>query len=263
MIDTNIKLRLENVSDYREVEELTREAFFGIMSPRCDEHYLAHELRKSGAFIKELDYVAVDNGKIVGNIMYTKSKVVSEDGIEHEMIIFGPLSVLPEYQSKCIGAMLVRHTLEKAKELGYRAVFIFGHSDYYPKFGFVNAKQYNITTDEGENFDAFMALPLYKGALDGISGKFYFDDIYNVDSKAAAEFDNSFPEREAIEPAPVDALMNELSNSARETLMAKQITTIPMLITFSSKEIAAWGGIGKDDLKAIQSALKKQRNRLL
>ncbi len=70
----NIKLRLEKPADYRVVEELTREAFWGLHRPKCDEHLLVHKLRDIPAFIPELDYVAEIDGQIVGNIMYSRAR---------------------------------------------------------------------------------------------------------------------------------------------------------------------------------------------
>lgn len=35
----NLKIRLETESDYRHVEELTREAFWNLYFPGCDEQY--------------------------------------------------------------------------------------------------------------------------------------------------------------------------------------------------------------------------------
>ena len=51
-------IRCERPDEYRAVEELTREAFWGQNHPDCDEHYLAHRLRQSPGFISELDFVA-------------------------------------------------------------------------------------------------------------------------------------------------------------------------------------------------------------
>lgn len=48
----------------------------------------------------------------------------------------------------------------QAKQLGYKAIIIFGDPNYYHRFGFADAKQYNIQTSDGANFDAFMALEL-------------------------------------------------------------------------------------------------------
>lgn len=62
----NIELRTEQVSDYKETEFVTREAFWNHYSPGCNEHYLLHIMRDSPNFVKELDFVALCDGKIVG-----------------------------------------------------------------------------------------------------------------------------------------------------------------------------------------------------
>ena len=54
-----LKFRQEESSDYRVVEELTREAFWNTHVPGGDEHYLVHIMRNSESFIKELDIVAI------------------------------------------------------------------------------------------------------------------------------------------------------------------------------------------------------------
>ncbi len=59
-----ITIRLENGDDYRETENLTREAFGDIYKPGCDEHLVLHKLRQSPAFVGELDFVACDAGRI-------------------------------------------------------------------------------------------------------------------------------------------------------------------------------------------------------
>lgn len=187
----NINLRLERPEDYRAVEELTYRAFL-TADPNIPgvgtEALLAHKLRDDRAFVAELDFVAERDGEIVGNIMYTQSRVVAGDGRETATLTFGPLSVKPQYHGQGIGAMLVRHTLELARARGHRAVIIFGHEGYYPRFGFAPAARYGISTADGENFDAFMALPLYDGALDGVSGSFrhapVFDGIDRAESDA-------------------------------------------------------------------------------
>jgi len=94
----DILIRNETENDYRAVEEITREAFWNLYFPGCHEHYLVHIMRDHADFLKELDFVAECDGKIVGNIMYTKAWLVDETGKEMDIVSFGPISVLPEYQ---------------------------------------------------------------------------------------------------------------------------------------------------------------------
>ncbi|MBN2095388.1 MAG: N-acetyltransferase [Candidatus Aenigmarchaeota archaeon] len=192
----NIQIRLENPKDFRETEELTRDAFWDVYKPGCDEHLVLHNLRKSPTFVRGLDFVAVLNGKIIGNIVYSKAKVIGEDKSEHEVLCLGPFCVAPEMQKKGIGSKLIRQSLSKAKTLGFRGVILFGSPEYYSRFGFKNAESYHITTPDGKNFDAFMALELVEGSLKGIEGRFFADSVFEVEAKDLEEFEKSFPFRE-------------------------------------------------------------------
>lgn len=68
-----IIIRLEKPEDYRNVEELNREAFWNHFVPGGDEHYLVHTMRSHPDFVPELAFVAEKNGEIIGNIMYSRS----------------------------------------------------------------------------------------------------------------------------------------------------------------------------------------------
>ncbi len=192
----NIIIRPENERDYDEVENLTREAFWDIYQPGCDEHLLVHKLRKVSAFISELDFVAMQDDRIVGNIIYSKSKIVDREDIAHEVITFGPISVLPSLQNKGIGSALIEHTKKLAKNMGYKAIVIFGNPAYYHRFGFKSAENFGITTTDGTNFEAFMVLELYAGALQGITGKFYEDSVFHLDKEELEVFEKKFPYKE-------------------------------------------------------------------
>ena len=191
----DIILKKEEEKDFFDVEKLTREAFWNIYRPGCYEHLVLHRLRKSEAFIPELDFVALDNDKIIGNIVYSKAKIIGSNGEEHEVLTFGPLSVLPNYQKKGVGSKLINHTMEIALNLGFKAIVIFGDPNYYKRFGFENAEKFNIHTSDGANFDAFMAKELYKGSLDGIFGNFYEDQSFHVEEAEAKEFDKKFVDK--------------------------------------------------------------------
>lgn len=184
-----ITIRLEEEKDFRKVEFLTREAFWDLYRPGCCEHLIVHKMRNVPAFVKELSYIAEEEYSIVGSIIYSKAKVINDQTNEYEVLCMGPISILPSYQKKGIGSLLMTRSIERAKELGFKAVIIFGNPDYYKRFGFINAKKYNIKTSTGENFDAFMALELANGALNGISGKFYEDKVFETEDKELELFE--------------------------------------------------------------------------
>jgi len=189
-------LRLEKEEDYFETENMTREAFWDVYKPGCNEHFMLHQLRKSPDFVPELDTVAVnEDGRIVGNIIYSRAVVRNESG-EREVLCMGPLSVLPECQKQGVGSLLLRATLEKARELGYAAVVIFGSPDYYHRFGFRNAAEYGIQTGDGQNFEAFMVAALIPERMEGISGRFFESQAFQMDPAALEEFEQKFPPKE-------------------------------------------------------------------
>ena len=68
----NLIIRHEQKNEYRTVEELIREAFWNLYVPGCSEHFCLHNMRDSSDFIPELDFVAELDGKIIGNIVYTR-----------------------------------------------------------------------------------------------------------------------------------------------------------------------------------------------
>jgi predicted N-acetyltransferase YhbS len=88
--------------------------------------------------------VAIYDNKIVGNIVYVESKTIN-NGTEHTILTFGPLSVLPEYQNKGIGGKLINHTIKLSKEMGYKAIIIYGDPEYYKRFGFKESKVYCLS----------------------------------------------------------------------------------------------------------------------
>lgn len=202
MNQKEIIIRNETPSDYRAVEELTREAFWNHHVPGCEEHYLLHRIRSVDAWIPELDFVAELDEKIVGHIVYTKAKVVTDAGISHDVISFGPISVLPEFQGRGIGGMLIEHTKVIAEKLGYTAILIYGDPGYYSRFGFVAAETYQIGTADNLYAVALQALELVPGALSGMSGRFFEDAVYEVDERAANVFDSEFPPKELRDDLP-------------------------------------------------------------
>jgi predicted N-acetyltransferase YhbS len=190
-----IQLRHETPEDYRAVETLTREAFWNLFVPGCDEHYLVHVLRDHPDFLPELDLVALVDGRIVGNIMYTRSRLVGAGGTAFATATFGPVSVLPECQGRGIGAALIRRTLEEAASLGFKAVVIEGHPYNYCKHGFKGSWSCGVSDAAGRFPFSLLVRELAAGCLAGGAWRFHPSAVYEIDADAAALFDRSFPEK--------------------------------------------------------------------
>lgn len=194
---TDLNIGVETEKDFREVEELTREAFWDVYVPGCTEHFMLHRLRRAAEFIPELSLVARTGGRIAGHIAYTRSYVLHADGSRTPLLCFGPVSVLPEYQGKGIGNALIRTSFEKAKELGHKAVCIMGNPLYYRRFGFRCAERYDLQTAGGKYAAAMLALELVPGALADKGGRVIESDVYALnDEPGFLQFDASFPPKE-------------------------------------------------------------------
>lgn len=211
----SVNLRLEQPADYRIVEELTREAFWNHHVPGCNEHYLLHIMRDFEAFIRELDIVAEIDGEIVGNIVYTKAKILGDDGISREVLSFGPVAVLPAFRAKGIGSTLIEYTIARAKELGHRAILIYGDPEYYKRFGFVPAETFGIGTADNMYAKPLQALELWEGALISCNGRFLEDAVYDVDEDEAAEFDKTFSPKKLQDGLPSQERFRYLLGSRR------------------------------------------------
>ena len=93
-------IRNETQADRRSVEDVTRRAFYNIYAPGCTEHYLVHVMRDHPDFIPELDFVAELDGRVIGNVMYTKATLTDEGGAVKDILTFGPVSIAPEHQRR-------------------------------------------------------------------------------------------------------------------------------------------------------------------
>lgn len=154
-----VTIRPERSEDFPIVHKLVREAFAGADHADGDEHVLVDRLRASAEYIPELSLVAEDNGQIVGHIMFTRLKVG-----EAVALAVAPLSVLPAYQGKGIGAALMRRGHELAKELDWEFAILLGHPSYYPRFGYKPAKPFGIVAPFEVPDDSFMAINLQGGS---------------------------------------------------------------------------------------------------
>lgn len=187
-----IKIRNERETDFRKVEEITRKAFWNLYAPGCDEHYLVHIMRSHKDFLPELDFVIEVDDQIIGNIMYTKAKLVDDSGEEKAILTFGPVCILPEYQRKGYGKKLIGYSFEKAAALGYDVVVIFGNPGNYVGLGFKSCKKYNVCLENGRYPTAMLVKELKPGALDGRRWIYYQSSVFEIDEKEAERFDEGF-----------------------------------------------------------------------
>lgn len=167
-------IRQETEKDYDLVYELVKRAFENAEHRDGTEQDLVVSLRKGDAFVPELSLVAELDGRIAGHILFTKAKVGNDT-----VLVLAPLSVLPEYQKQGIGTALIKEGHRLAEKLGYQYSLVLGSEKYYPRLGYLPARQLGIEVPEGIPSDNFMAIPLQKNGK-SVSGAVIYAKEFGI-----------------------------------------------------------------------------------
>lgn len=201
MSKDNIIIRPEKKTDYKNTENLTREAFWNVYRPGCYEHYVLHCYRSDPDFIPELDFVMELDGKLIGQVIYVRSQIECDDGRKIPIMTFGPISIAPEFKRQGYGKRLLDYSIERAKEMGTGALAITGNIDFYGKSGFVPAKTKGVRYADDPDADYFLIKELKEGFLNGISGTYKDPESYFVcekDPDDFKKFEAEFPKKRKI-----------------------------------------------------------------
>lgn len=194
----SLTVRVETKKDYRTVENLTREAFWNVYRPGCLEHYVLNQFRNRKEFISQLSLVLEKEGEIIGHIMYVWSEIAADDGTKVPVMTFGPFSIHPDHRGRGYGAYLLNYSMEKAMEMGAKALAITGNINLYGKFGFEIAKTKGIFYSAYPDAEFFLIKELEKGFLGNLRGSYTDPEGYFVDENEAEEFDKSFPSKQKL-----------------------------------------------------------------
>jgi len=198
----NMTIRLEEAKDYREVENLTREAFWNVYRPGCTEHYVLNQFRSDPDFIPELDFVMEEGGEIIGHVMFSKAELMLDDGSTRPSWTFGPISIRPDYKRRGYGLKLLNYALKQAREMGVGFLCMEGNIDFYRHAGFVLASSlkihYHAEPREAE-VPYFLAQELIPGWLGGIEATYcppkgYF--VADANPEGFAAYEATFPKKE-------------------------------------------------------------------
>ena len=194
-------IRLEKKEDHREVENLVRESFWNVYRPGCSEHYVIHVLREDPAFVKELDLVMEKDGRLIGQNMFMRTVILSDDGRKIPVLTMGPIGITPDLKRRGYGKILLDHSLEKAAAMGYGAVLFEGDIGFYGKSGFDYASKFGIRyhdLPEGADDSFFLCRELIPGYLDGVTGVYQTPAGYYVKDADVEVFDRDFPPKQKL-----------------------------------------------------------------
>ena len=197
----DVIIRSEKKEEYRKVENLVRESFWNVYKPGCSEHYVLHVLRDDLAFVKELDFVMERDGRLIGQNVFMRTVINSDDGRDIPVLTMGPICIAPELKRRGYGKMLLDYSLEKAAEMGFGAVLFEGNIDFYGKNGFDYARRFGIRyhdlpEDADDSF--FLCKELKPGYLDEVTGVYQTPQGYYVDDADVDEFDKEFPPKQKL-----------------------------------------------------------------
>ena len=200
-MNSNYIIRPEREEERREVENLIRESFWNVYRPGCSEHYVIHVLRNDPAFVKELDFVMEQDGRLIGQNMFMKTLINADDGRVVNVLTMGPICIIPELKRRGYGKKLLDYSLEKAAEMGFGAVLFEGNIDFYGKSGFdysgrFGIRYHDLPEDADQSF--FLCKELTTGYLDGVTGVYQTPQGYYVDEADVEEFDKGFPSKEKL-----------------------------------------------------------------
>ena len=198
-MNDNCIIRPERPGEYRAVENLVRESFWNVYRPGCSEHYVIHVLRDDPAFVKELDLVMEQDGRLIGQNMFMKTVIEADDGRTIPVLTMGPIGITPELKRRGYGKKLLDYSLEKAAEMGFGAVLFEGNIGFYGHSGFDYARKFGVRyhdLPEGADDSFFLCKELNPGYLDGITGVYQTPQGYYVDDADVEIFDKSFPPKE-------------------------------------------------------------------
>ena len=192
-------IRLEKTTYHLEVENLVRNSFWNVYRPGCLEHFTLKKLRDDPDFVPELDFVMEKDGRIIGQNIFVKTIIESDDGRTVPILTMGPICIENGLKRKGYGKKLLDHSLEQAAAQNYGAVLFEGNIGFYGKSGFGYARdfgiRYNGLPAEADT-SFFLCRELIPGYLDGVTGNYVTPQGYFACERYPeefAEYEEGFP----------------------------------------------------------------------
>ena len=199
-----LTIRRETEKDYRAVENLVREAFWNVYRPGCLEHFVIHRLRDDPAFVPELDLVMEKDGELIGQNMFMRAVIRSDDGRQIPILTMGPIGIAPALKRRGYGKRLLDESLARAAALGFGALCFEGNIGFYGKSGFTYAREFGLRyhdLPEGADDSFFLCRELIPGYLRGVTGEYGPPEGYfcaEREPEEFARFDALFPPKEKL-----------------------------------------------------------------
>jgi putative acetyltransferase len=166
----DVLIRPERPEDYASVYEVNARAF-----DQPDEARLVEKMRIAGGF--SISLVAVVEHEVVGHILFTPVTIAEAD-LHPPAMGLAPMAVDPARQRQGIGGELIRAGLHACRRKNSPAVFVLGHAEYYPRFGFRPAAPLGLHYRDESMAPYFFVMELRRGALAGVTGRVRYHDAF-------------------------------------------------------------------------------------
>ena len=146
-----------------------------------DEANLVKELLNDPSAKPILSLIALDDSRTVGHILFTSAHLTNTQ-ITSSIALLAPLAIVPDAQKQGIGGQLIKRGLQLLSNSGVDLVFVLGHPEYYPRFGFTPAGHLGFEAPypiPDKDAAAWMVQALKPDIIGTVSGKVVCSDKLN------------------------------------------------------------------------------------
>ena len=164
-----VTIRQEESGDVDAISDLIVRAYADVPYSDHTEQVMVERLRSSTAFVPDLSLVAQIDSEFVGHLLLTRVEI-RNCGESVPSLALAPLSVVPEYQRRGVGSLLVNAGHDRAAKLGFHSIILVGLPGYYWRFGYEPLQRYGITVPFTVPDDQRMVRRLSPDALKNVRG---------------------------------------------------------------------------------------------
>ena len=174
-----MKIRKSTESDLYDVLNVERQAFGKDEGPEIAD--LVNGLLSDPSARPVLSLLALNDDKEIGHILFTKA-YFDPPKESTSAVILAPLAVIPNSQLQGVGGKLIREGFRILLESGVDLIFVLGHPEYYPRYGFRPAGTLGFEAPFPileVNANAWMVQELRPGVIGNMSGRVICADVLN------------------------------------------------------------------------------------
>ena len=174
-----MKIKNTVATDLHTILYVENKAFGNIQGPEIVK--LVKVLLNDPSAMPLLSLLAMDENQAVGHILFTQAQIINANN-PISTVILAPLAVIPTAQSQGIGGKLIKEGLKRLSKLGVELVFVLGHPEYYPRYGFKPAGMLGFEAPypiPEQHANAWMVQELRPNIIGNASGKVKCADVLN------------------------------------------------------------------------------------